>query len=359
MSIRMMQRAGASVLAPVLAASGWLLLPHSVAKAQHPVASFGPSARAADLSDAETNQALDELAKELAAAVESRDVRETLHGAIKKRFDGDTNALWSSLAGNPAFNRSFNEGVGGESSAEARRSASSVASSMPRLQIAVPAKFASWDPVAYAPLVAFFPRGVDDTTLETITAYDSQGNAVQLDAQVAPEQPVIVLSLNERIDEDGNVVTRSTDARDTKTTDTSVAAAATNAYGVALYAAYLAKDNEPWALGDAEIYFRAKSRGCSGVDHLDPNISALNNDGDWWGPGLNRSLGTTTCAVGVAWWEDDGGANHYELMIAGTGVGIGMDNDDDMIGKHEFPYSYFAGATQESYEWESLRQWLQ
>ena len=141
---------------------------------------------------------------------------------------------------------------------------------MPRLQVAVPAHFDSWDPASYAPLVAYFPEGVDDTTLKTITAYDSAGNPVELDAQVAPKQPVIVLSLNERTDEERNLVKPQTNSTSTDAaSQTSLAAAALTTCSVDMVVVELKDDQEPWAKGDAEISTKARSRGCSGVGYLD------------------------------------------------------------------------------------------
>ena len=98
----------------------------------------------------------------------------------------------------------------GAQSALAKDTVRSLAGGIPRFQVAVPANFDTWNPADYTPLVAYTPEGVDDTTLETITAYDATGKVYQLDAQVPPKQPVIVLGVNERTDDTGALLTQVT-----------------------------------------------------------------------------------------------------------------------------------------------------
>jgi len=62
----------------------------------------------------------------------------------------------------------------------------------------------SWD--GTTPIkVAYIPQTIDDTEWEYIYAYDSKGNEYQLDAQVPPDFPVLVVGINERTDKDGKI----------------------------------------------------------------------------------------------------------------------------------------------------------
>ncbi|MGL5825532.1 MAG: DUF3103 family protein [Nocardioides sp.] len=304
------------------------------------------------MADPEVNRSLDYLARKMATAVVDPSLRDTLHGAIKKRFDGDTNALWSSLANDPTFSAKVAE------DRQERDEIAFEAAAIPRLQVAVPANFDSWDAANYAPLVAYMPQGVDDTKLTTITAYDSDGSAVQLDAQVAPKLPVIVLSLNERTDEEGNLLpSRVTSPSRSQPSQTLLTAAAVvPAYSVDVIAVALIDDNEPWSAGDAEISLKAKSRGCSGTEYLETNWPGLNNDGDAWGPIGGRDLGQTRCDVVFYWWEDDGGDFDFSLSFGNFGLGVGMDNGDDLIGGRQFAYSSFQGSTSQQHGWADLSQ---
>jgi hypothetical protein len=318
-------------------------------------ANAAPAGKPSQLTDSEVNRSLDHLARKLAAAVEGSDLRSTLHGAIKERFDGDTDALWSSLDKDSTLSRKVagSRQGGDEIAREAAR--------IPRLQVAVPVHFKSWDPATYAPLVAYFPEGVDDTTLKTITAYDSAGHAVQLDAQVAPAQPVIVLSLNERTDDAGNLLkqetTSSSQVDASQNSVTAATAAAT--YSVDMVIVHLIDDKEPWPKGDAEISMKAKSRGCSGTEYLDTNWANLNNSDDWWAPAGGRNLGLTTCDVVFYWWEDDGGSANFTLSYGGFSLGVSMDDDDDLIGGKQVPYASFQGGTMREDSWTALAQWTE
>lgn len=347
-----MRRPGALALALGLVFAG----PVSGGNSQ---AVAAPAPESLHMTDDEVNRSLESLAKKLAAAADDADLRRVIHGAVGKRFDGDENALWSSIAeGHPSFNAKV-AGRKGNSEAIAH-----AAAKMPRLQIAVPALFDSWDSAAHAPLVAYFPEGVDDTKLTSITAYDAAGNAVPLDAQATPEQPVIVLSLNERTDEEGKLRKTSTDSSRMKRTapdEYAVTAAATK-YSVDVRMVHLIEDKEPWAKGDAEIDLKARSRGCSGVEYKATNWENLNNNDDWWAPGGVRNLGLTACDVVFYWWEDDGGNVDFTLGYGGFSLGVGMDDSDDLIGGKQVPYASFKGGGTDTWrkdEWPALAQWTE
>lgn len=321
---------------------------------------------AVGLSDSGINSSLDALSKLFAGAVTNEKFRYTIRDSVAERFDGDTDVLWNALAGKPGVRSALAETAAGEKSIttlDAQKAVDRLANEIPRFQIAVPANFDAWNPADYTPLVAYMPEGVEDTTLKTITAYDAAGRTFQLDAQVAPKQPVIVLGLNERTDDSGNLLKsqQATPSQpvssDSKTsTNALTSAVAASSYEVAMELIHLIHDNEPWAKGDAEISMKAKSKGCSGTEYTDTNWTGLNNDGDWWGGEERRVLGSTTCDVVFYWWEDDGGSADFTLSYGGFSLGVNMDDDDDLIGGVQLPYSSFAGSSGDYREWSSLTQ---
>lgn len=302
---------------------------------------------AGDQTDAEINRSLDLLAKHLAAAADGAGVRSSIHNEVGKRFDGDTEALWSSVAAAPAFSASVLGGKNGDRIARA-------AAEVPGLQVAVPVHFQSWDPATYTPLVAYFPEGVEDTLVSTIKAYDTRGNAVWLDAKVEPTHPVIVLSRNERTDSRGRVLEPVISSSEVRKPDMAPTA---SRYSVDMRIVHLIDDKEPWAKGDAEIALKARSRGCSGTEYLATNWENLNHNDDWWAPGGTRNLGLTTCDVVFYWWEDDGGAVDFTLAYGGFSLGVAMDDDDDLIGGKQIPHASFSGSTMRVDEWPALAQW--
>lgn len=322
-------------------------------------------------TDSETNASLDALAKLFANAVDQQAFRESIHDNVADRFDGDTNVLWTKLAAEPNVRSSLAVDLSRERSVttgNALKQIDVLAKRIPRFQVAVPKLFDRWDPATYTPLVGYMPEGVDDTTLKTITAYDAAGGVHLLDAQVAPDQPVIILGVNERTDDSGALLEendavgvsyvpgeKGAAAAERLATP---AAAATEGTTTAAKASYLVELNEirvwnvhePWSKGDAEFYFVAKSNGCS-LYHFAPNASGIDEDGDrrrWGGDGLD--LGNSSCSVIMYFWEDDGGSYDFGLSYGGVSLGVHMDDSDDLMGGHAHSASYFEGDTEQWYE---------
>ncbi|MCJ7447485.1 MAG: hypothetical protein MUO72_07330 [Bacteroidales bacterium] len=73
-------------------------------------------------------------------------------------------------------------------------------SKYPYLQISVPVNAEKWVNETYVPVVTFIPLEFDEATTEEVVGYTSDGSTVVLDAVNPPEDPVIVISMNERIE---------------------------------------------------------------------------------------------------------------------------------------------------------------
>lgn len=305
-------------------------------------------------SESEANEALDTLARSFARAVKDQGMRSEIQDSVAERFDGDENVLWETLKDEPGVRSTLEEAVAPEGNARGSNDPSAsldnLVSKIPRFQIAVPEKFDSWDAANYIPLVAYFPQGVEDTTLKTITAYDADGTAFELDAQKPPSRPVIVLGENERTNDSGALLA----SQSTASLDDSTFSAAAASYSADITYVGLIKDHEPWALGSAEISMKAKGVDCKGLDYFEPDWPKLDNDGDVWSGKIN--LGKTTCDVGIAWWEDDGNASDVALEVGGYKLGISLDEDDDMIGKKVFKHSLFKGTSDNTHSWAGLQQ---
>jgi hypothetical protein len=322
------------------------------------VAAPAPAQGATNQSDARVNKSLDSLAKLFARAMAQQNLRQSVHAAVAKRFDGDTEVLYQTLSTTSDVRRglatAYSHG-GSAQSSDALSAVDRLAADIPRFQVAVPANFDSWNAASYTPLVAYVPTGVEDTTLKTVTAYDAKGKAYALDAQVAPTRPVIVLGVNERTDDSGKLLhpelvsaSRQTATADGQTTTTLAA----TIYQVRMAKVHIINDNEPWAKGSAEISLRAQ--GC-GLSYTDIDWSSLNDDEDWWyGP---RYLGDTSCSVYFYWWEDDGSSWDFTLSYGGASLNVKMDDDDDLIGGIQLGLSSFEGGTNAKASWSDLEQW--
>ena len=73
-------------------------------------------------------------------------------------------------------------------------------SKYPYLQISVPVNAENWVDDTYVPVVTFIPYEFDEAAITEVTGYTSDGNTIVLDAIVPPEDPVIVIGMNERIE---------------------------------------------------------------------------------------------------------------------------------------------------------------
>jgi hypothetical protein len=71
----------------------------------------------------------------------------------------------------------------------------------PLLQISVPLHAEEWDEKNYIPDVTFIPEEYDEGLTEYVTGYNSKGEKVLIDAVNPPDEPVIVIGINERIDQ--------------------------------------------------------------------------------------------------------------------------------------------------------------
>lgn len=70
---------------------------------------------------------------------------------------------------------------------------------IPNLNLSVPVNIDKWDAATYAPLVIFIPAGYNERTAKQVKAYDQNGNEHWLDAQRAPNFPVVVVGPSERV----------------------------------------------------------------------------------------------------------------------------------------------------------------
>ncbi len=164
------------------------------------------------------NDALERLAMALARTLTEKNVRVKLKEEVGKKFDGDYNVLFKHIGdyrfsdGKTLRQRIANgygesrskvgEKVGDEAALIA---VNAFVSKIPRFHIAVPVNYSKWDPHSYTPLVAYVPFGIDDQQIEKLKAFDSEGNLYWLNGKRAPETPVVVLGINERTDNNGNL----------------------------------------------------------------------------------------------------------------------------------------------------------
>ena len=141
------------------------------------------------------------IAKTLAVSMKNDRIRNILKEKISQEFDGDKDVLWEMVKNYDISNGQNMKKVLGD---KIHKDASSILNmsnleQVPLLNIAIPANFEDWDgdkPIK----VAYVPITKDDMETEKVIAYDSQLNRYKLDAQEAPDEPVVIVGINERVE---------------------------------------------------------------------------------------------------------------------------------------------------------------
>lgn len=347
-------RRGVAVIGTV-AMAGWMVA--------SPIASPGAHATAPVLETASTSTEVDaslsNLAKLLAIAVTDAGLREQISSAISLEADGMTDPVsFESLSTSTEIADQLVSAYSSEMSVtetQAITAVENLTESVPGLQVDVPVEFANWNPELYRPLVAFTPVSIDDTIPHAITAYNAKGTPVNLDGQVAPANPVIVLGVNEGPVEgelappsDAVIIDPAEGEEAPASASDATMEAAATCYQVKVTYARLWKDQEPWHKGRAETRLVAKSKGVWYHDEF----PYLEFDGDQYWP--NEVLGCTTNNVRFYWYENDSGAQDFTLGYGGFSFGIKLADEDDLIGGRELTFSSFKGTSESTTDFGEL-----
>jgi Protein of unknown function (DUF3103) len=140
-------------------------------------------------------------------------VRTLIKTEALKKFDGDFDILYQNIndknVGGKTLNALLNEN-GRKNGAARTLPISSLVAQMPLLNISVPVNIEKWNTGSFEPLVVVQSNIKDESKLKLIKAYDKDGKVHWLDAQKAPDFPVIVVGFNERNTiENGKAVLRT------------------------------------------------------------------------------------------------------------------------------------------------------
>jgi hypothetical protein len=294
-----------------------------------------------DSSSPETmNASLESLAKLFAKAVTDVSVRQQIQQEVGKRFDGDTNVLYQTLTATSQLRAQRGGTDIQQSLMSLQRGGSSLdrlVSSIPRLQVAMPAGFETWDANSEIPLVGFVPVDADDSTIKTVKAFDAEGNEHLLDARALPNKPVFLLSQNERTDNAGNLVSHFASPKAEAGADLQAQACYRNVYVTDIR---LRDDNEPWISGDPEIMLIARS--ADGYLSYHGGFNDVNSENKWYYPW--RFIGCTSTDVVFYWYEDDSGSLDVTPSYGGVSLNVKISNGDDFMGAVRSPYVYFGDA---------------
>lgn len=164
------------------------------------------------------NDLISSYAQILAASINDMDLKKVIKKEAQIQFDGDYDILTSKfetlnlneqeftvrqrIAAQSIMTRSNENGFDGS----LEELMDEIKKEFPNLQVSVPVHCDEWDPEKYTPMVAFLPYDFDERTATIIEAFDCEGNSHMLSATEEPEFPVIVVSISERIDAEGNPI---------------------------------------------------------------------------------------------------------------------------------------------------------
>ena len=149
---------------------------------------------------------MDAIAKALAASMGEESVRTLIKTEALKKFDGDYDILYQKIGnqnvGGKTLSTLLNENSQKGNEKSRTLPISQFAVQMPLLNIGVPVNAEKWNTSNFEPLVVISPSSVvkDETKLTLVKAYDKAGKVHWLDAKKAPDFPVVVVGLNERVE---------------------------------------------------------------------------------------------------------------------------------------------------------------
>ncbi|MEG2805956.1 DUF3103 family protein [Stenotrophomonas sp.] len=189
----------------------------------------------------------------------------------------------------------------------------------------VPAGASLGDVPASALWVATLPRG-DDRQWTTLTAYDASGRSHLLDARVPPAFPVLIVDVDTRTAMEAGlqVVNAGLVARGLQSPER-IRLAANGSASLDLTRLdriRLADDQEPWALGAAEVFAVVSGLqvGAAAPEMVTVTLPYLDHDNTDYSPGQplvvwgNYRFDTAN----VQLFEDDGDTNYQDLLVALT-----------------------------------------
>ncbi len=179
------------------------------------------SAEIEKLSISEKNEMIESYAFILASSIGNKEFRSMIKKEAQLMFDGDYDILIKKLdyMWLPTQHMQVKELLVSSVNNNNLKSISScpgnvpddgfferVQKTVPNLQVSVPVHCDEWDTENYIPLVAYLPLDYDESTTQYITAFDIYGKRYELSLDVEPENPVIVVGISERIDENGEKI---------------------------------------------------------------------------------------------------------------------------------------------------------
>lgn len=151
-------------------------------------------------------------AKSLSKSLEDKSLRQLIKENALIQEDGDYDVIWKSFKEKVHFSNGkkisqiISDNIEGSTSEDSSTELETFSSEFKKFQISVPVNCEKWNVNDLHPIVAYMLSDYDDKD-EYINAFDENGKKITLSMKSIPEFPVIVVNLNERCNEDGNIKT--------------------------------------------------------------------------------------------------------------------------------------------------------
>lgn len=299
-------RRGAAALA--LCAASALAFQGLISPAAHASApAAAPTAHKSPVSTMETN-----VARTFAASLSNSSWRAQVRTAALGSKEVSLGALTSKESVPAGLNAAVSRA---DRKIAAAKGLGTDAGSLLRLRLGTQGMRAALTPSA-SPLVA---AAVGDDSAATVTAYDSAGHAHSLSARNAPDRPVYVIDIdvNKAMSEGLAQVDKSLAKAGLSTP--ALLQPNDGFWTTKVDSVYLNDDEEPWLLGDAEIFSIVSGFGFDGKVRVDTvDMPYLDNDHHTYYPNqilVNWSNYKYNTAD-VVMMEDDGDTNYASLAKA-------------------------------------------
>ena len=270
-------------------------------------------------------------------------MRKFIKSEASKMFDGDYDILVSRILKTKIGKETFEQkvkSVNGRSTGNAAQAVNN-----PKLNISVPTQIDNWNDGTQQPLVAIAIGAVEGET-KFLKAYDSNGKAYLLDAEVEPDVPVIVIGNNERMD----MIEEFKKSKD----NSNNAKRSGRIQQVDWLRCPNLNDIESWYFGGPEIRFDGVAYSVSGSSTFQAFSKTRTPSRDqakdgyfftqdlfrWYFDGSSPSHGPNYY---IQSWEIDDSGTTYKLGVSVTaGVKIGDDIETEGKGTASFEISYKA-----------------
>lgn len=134
---------------------------------------------------------MEKLAKKLAKNISKKPVNEILKNLLSKQFDGDYDVHLSDLYSDSSLKNLIEDNENFD--------ILSIGDVGKFINISMPVNFEKWESDKFSPLVAVKSAFYNENFNNKIFAYNSNGEKIELNSKKTPNQPIIVIGLNERV----------------------------------------------------------------------------------------------------------------------------------------------------------------